>query len=130
MAFYNFRPGELHLKYVIHSDGKKYFTKKHLVYKNNITDINMGKEKNPQTDTPRHSLPNNPSFVIHTVEGTELKPAESVGKDEPICAPLVDLPPPPDGGWGWVIVFASFMCNLILGEYLSFQFLHVFCCLF
>ena len=86
----------------------------------------MGKEKNPQTDTPRHSLPNNPSFVIHTVEGTELKPAESVGKDEPICAPLVDLPPPPDGGWGWVVVFASFMCNLILGEYLSFQFLHVF----
>ena len=86
----------------------------------------MGKEKNPPTDTPRHSLPNNPSFVIHTVEGTELKPAESVGKDEPICAPLVDLPPPPDGGWGWVVVFASFMCNLILGEYLSFQFLHVF----
>ena len=85
----------------------------------------MGKEKNPPTDTPRHSLPNNPSFVIHTVEGTELKPAESVGKDEPICAPLVDLPPPPDGGWGWVVVFASFMCNLILGEYLSFQFLHV-----
>ena len=86
----------------------------------------MGKEKNPPTDTPRHSLPNNPSFVIHTVEGTELKPAESVGKDEPICAPLVDLPPPPDGGWGWVVVFASFMCNLILGEYLSFQFLLVF----
>lgn len=25
-----------------------------------------------------------------------------------------DLPPPPDGGYGWVIVFASFMCNLIV----------------
>lgn len=26
----------------------------------------------------------------------------------------LELPPPPDGGYGWVIVFASFMCNLIV----------------
>lgn len=25
-----------------------------------------------------------------------------------------DLPPPPDGGYGWVIVIASFMCNMIV----------------
>ncbi|XP_045468018.1 monocarboxylate transporter 3 isoform X2 [Harmonia axyridis] len=25
-----------------------------------------------------------------------------------------DLPQPPDGGYGWVIVFASFMCNMIV----------------
>ena len=25
-----------------------------------------------------------------------------------------DVPVPPDGGWGWVIVISSFMCNLIL----------------
>lgn len=25
-----------------------------------------------------------------------------------------ELPAPPDGGYGWVIVFASFMCNLIV----------------
>lgn len=24
------------------------------------------------------------------------------------------LPPPPDGGYGWVVVFASFMCNLVV----------------
>lgn len=24
------------------------------------------------------------------------------------------IPPPPNGGYGWVIVFASFMCNLIV----------------
>lgn len=47
-------------------------------------------------------------------------------EDEPL-----ELPPPPDGGYGWVICFASFMCNMIvdgiaytfglfLGEYVEY----------
>ena len=27
--------------------------------------------------------------------------------------PVVDLPAPPDGGWGWVVCFACFLCTMI-----------------
>lgn len=42
--------------------------------------------------------------------GDELSPEEEAAS---LCE-YHDIPPPPDGGYGWVIVFASFMCNMIV----------------
>ncbi|XP_035796024.1 uncharacterized protein LOC118468863 isoform X2 [Anopheles albimanus] len=35
-------------------------------------------------------------------------------EDDDAACEYHDMPPPPDGGYGWVIVFASFMCNMIV----------------
>lgn len=59
----------------------------------------------PGSASPRMSAPR---FEVHSPDGEEEKPMF----DEEAVVPLVELPPPPDGGWGWVICFASFMCNL------------------
>ncbi|XP_062130879.1 monocarboxylate transporter 9 [Drosophila sulfurigaster albostrigata] len=39
---------------------------------------------------------------------------EGEGDDEDEVSVYGELPPPPDGGYGWVICFASFMCNMIV----------------
>lgn len=41
--------------------------------------------------------------------------AEGAGEaDDDEAYDYGELPPPPDGGYGWVVVFASFMCNLVV----------------
>ncbi|XP_015610387.1 monocarboxylate transporter 3 isoform X3 [Cephus cinctus] len=47
--------------------------------------------------------------------GVDGGPDEASPEDEggSLCE-YHDIPPPPDGGYGWVVVFASFMCNMIV----------------
>ncbi len=51
-----------------------------------------------------------PSFSL------SLPPQEELGEAEDLMQDMMEtgVPAPPDGGYGWVIVFASFVCNLVL----------------
>ena len=39
-------------------------------------------------------------------------------RDETFSDSLADeSPKPPDGGWGWIVIFACVMCNFIVGKF-------------
>ena len=54
---------------------------------------------------------NDYNFLFKQVESNV---AKLDGDNESHLVPLLELPGPPDGGWGWVVCFASFMCNFIV----------------
>ena len=54
-----------------------------------------------------------PTFRVTSPDGLEVEQGKQQLQqpmfDEDTVVPLVELPPPPDGGWGWVICFSSFV---------------------
>ena len=61
------------------------------------------------------SPPTSPQFFSAGSGSTRFPRASEGDVNKPLFEEeLANLPPPPDGGWGWVICFSSFMCNLIL----------------
>ena len=53
-----------------------------------------------------------PTFRVTSPDGLEVEQGKQQQQplfDEDTVVPLVELPPPPDGGWGWVICFSSFV---------------------
>ena len=63
-------------------------------------------EENGETTT-------NKNFDLEAAGGKKISSQSSEMSEE------VPLPSPPDGGWGWVIVFACFMCNLVISKFLN-----------
>lgn len=68
----------------------------------------------PSNDSPsQETEANENDTLVEKVETKKLSLTDNE-KDEDICSDDIEVVVPPDGGWGWVIVFASFMCNMVV----------------
>ncbi|XP_026318770.1 monocarboxylate transporter 4 isoform X2 [Hyposmocoma kahamanoa] len=78
-----------------------------------------GAECTPDDDDEEPRVPVNPTDTSSTESETSCEEAarltaEGAADADDDEAYFGELPPPPDGGYGWVVVFASFMCNLVV----------------
>ncbi|XP_052740866.1 monocarboxylate transporter 13 isoform X1 [Bicyclus anynana] len=78
-----------------------------------------GAECTPDDDDDEPRIHANPTERSLTESETSCEEAarltaEGAADDDDEAYDYGELPPPPDGGYGWVVVFASFMCNLVV----------------
>ncbi|CAG9765290.1 unnamed protein product [Ceutorhynchus assimilis] len=74
-----------------------------------------GAEDDPEKYDSRRSSDNLTDSEVACEEAARLTAEQQEGDEDDLSyCDYHDLPPPPDGGYGWVVVFASFMCNMIV----------------
>ncbi|XP_049872712.1 monocarboxylate transporter 12 isoform X2 [Pectinophora gossypiella] len=78
-----------------------------------------GTECTPDDDDDEPRIHVNPTQNSLTESETSCEEAarltaEGAAEEDDEAYDYGNLPPPPDGGYGWVVVFASFMCNLVV----------------
>lgn len=80
------------------------------------SESNENVDETQTTTNPTSSAPTNTTSALSATNAV----ANLGGQKEPIDVKSIidddtaEIVVPPDGGWGWVVVFASFMCNMIV----------------
>lgn len=89
-------------------------TAQNIASDNHLDDLSTSCKQNDrpfERRTPRRSYSGSSSLRSSRTSSLSSRPSSSSrSRDSPSSSYTI----PPDGGWGWVVVFASFWCNVIV----------------
>ena len=71
-----------------------------------------GVQREPREEGSYQQVPQNGRCVQHEVHEEDMSILKDMPKEDKRSQDPT-LPTPPDGGWGWMVVFASFMIHVI-----------------
>ena len=101
-------------------------SKPYIDFRNNSKNNELDRFRNFSDDGHETSEPNLPNVMTspaifptgngrHNSLHSDIK---DIDQDSFSASSVTDIPRPPDGGWGWLVVFASFMIH-VLGKKFS-----------